>query len=196
MNFYVFNFLLLPSMRVRQSASVLHSRMRSSCTDVHVIGIHMRWIALGQQYIFGSQIDDFVEAARVLADGHQCVAFYIASDDSERVLQLEQQVTYMRQNSDILHNHYRHHSYFAAQSPAPALASSHVSCSVICVRHRHFDQRSRLVCSRAVRRSYRHPLLHVLISRRITRVASASCCRRRIKRRHRQWSSRVARTQL
>jgi hypothetical protein len=93
MNFYLFNYLIIPSMPLRHSVSALLLRMRSLCSNTFVIGIHMRWIAVGQQYLFGSQFDDFVGAAETLAAGHQCVSFYVTSDSSERALQLQHEVT-------------------------------------------------------------------------------------------------------
>ena len=96
MNFYLLNFLLSPAPQLRaaidalvQSIRAPHHGCAASQSQSFTIGIHMRWIASGAQYLYEPQFSVFVSAATVLARGHECVSFYIASDDMERSERLQ-----------------------------------------------------------------------------------------------------------
>ena len=97
MNFYLINFLLTPSPQLRAAIDSLVASIRqphSACASTHAftIGIHMRWVAHGAQYLFEPQFSVFVAAATALARGHACVSFYVASDDIEHSERLQIQL--------------------------------------------------------------------------------------------------------
>jgi hypothetical protein len=94
MNFYLLNFLLSPSPQLRAAVDATVRAIRAPGPDCaapqsFAIGIHMRWVAIGAQYLFEPQFSVFVAAAAALARGHACVSFYIASDDTERSERLQ-----------------------------------------------------------------------------------------------------------
>jgi hypothetical protein len=97
MNFYLLNFLLTPSPQLRLAIDALVQSIRAphpSCAALQAftIGIHMRWVTIGAQYLFEPQFGVFMAAAAALARGHACVSFYIASDDIERSERLQLQL--------------------------------------------------------------------------------------------------------
>jgi hypothetical protein len=94
MNFYLLNFLLSPSPQLRAAVDATVRAVRAPGPDCaapqsFAIGIHMRWVTVGAQYLFEPQFGVFVAAAAALARGHACVSFYIASDDMERSERLQ-----------------------------------------------------------------------------------------------------------
>ena len=94
MNFYLLNFLLSPSPQLRAAVDATVRAIRDpgpGCAALHsfAIGIHMRWVAVGAQYLFEPQFSVFVAAAAALARGHACVSFYIACDDTEHSERLQ-----------------------------------------------------------------------------------------------------------
>ncbi len=94
MNFYLLNFLLSPSPQLRAAVDATVRAIREpgpGCAAMHsiAIGIHMRWVAVGAQYLFEPQFSVFVAAAAALARGHACVSFYIACDDTEHSERLQ-----------------------------------------------------------------------------------------------------------
>ena len=94
MNFYLLNFLLSPSPQLRAAVDATVRAVRAPGPDCaapqsFAIGIHMRWVAIGAQYLFEPQFSVFVAAAAALARGHACVSFYIASDDTEHSERLQ-----------------------------------------------------------------------------------------------------------
>jgi len=94
MNFYLLNFLLSPSPQLRAAVDATVRAIRAPGPDCaapqsFAIGIHMRWVTVGMQYLFEPQFSVFVAAAAALARGHACVSFYIASDDTERSERLQ-----------------------------------------------------------------------------------------------------------
>ena len=97
MNFYLLNFLLNPSPQLRAAIDSLVASIRQphpacASSQSFAIGIHMRWVAVGAQYLFEPQFSVFVAAATALARGHSCVSFYIASDDIEHSERLQIQL--------------------------------------------------------------------------------------------------------
>jgi hypothetical protein len=97
MNFYLLNFLLIPSPQLRAAIDSLVESIRQpqpgcASSQAFTIGIHMRWVAHGAQYLYEPQFSVFVAAAAVLAHGHACVSFYVASDDIERSERLQIQL--------------------------------------------------------------------------------------------------------
>jgi hypothetical protein len=94
MNFYLLNFLLSPSPQLRAAVDAMLHSIRAphpgcAAAQSFAIGIHMRWVAVGAQYLYEPQFGIFVAAATVLARGRDCVSFYIASDDVERSERLQ-----------------------------------------------------------------------------------------------------------
>ena len=94
MNFYLLNFLLSPSPQLRAAVDATVRAIRAPGPDCaapqsFAIGIHMRWVTVGAQYLFEPQFSVFVAAAAALARGHACVSFYIASDDTEHSERLQ-----------------------------------------------------------------------------------------------------------
>ena len=94
MNFYLLNFLLSPSPQLRAAVDATVRAIRAPGPDCaapqsFAIGIHMRWVTVGAQYLFEPQFSVFVAAAAALARGRACVSFYIASDDTEHSERLQ-----------------------------------------------------------------------------------------------------------
>ena len=97
MNFYLINFLLTPSPQLRAAidsfvASIRRPKPACASSQAFTIGIHMRWVTVGAQYLFEPQFSVFVAAATALARGHACVSFYVASDDIEHSERLQIQL--------------------------------------------------------------------------------------------------------
>ena len=94
MNFYLLNYLLSPSPQLRDAVDTLTRFLRAprpecAASRPFVVGIHMRWVTFGAQYVYEPQFSVFVTAASTLARGHTCVSFYIASDDTEHSERLQ-----------------------------------------------------------------------------------------------------------
>ena len=94
MNFYLLNFLLSPSPQLRAAVDATVRAIRAPGPDCaapqsFAIGIHMRWVVVGAQFLFEPQFSVFVAAAAALARGRACVSFYIASDDAEHSERLQ-----------------------------------------------------------------------------------------------------------
>jgi len=75
MNFYLLNFLLSPSPQLRAAVDATVRAVRAPGPDCaapqsFAIGIHMRWVAVGAQYLFEPQFGVFVAAAAALARGN------------------------------------------------------------------------------------------------------------------------------
>ena len=94
MNFYLLNVLLSPSPQLRAAVDATVRAIRAPGPDCaapqsFAIGIHMRWVVSGAQFLFEPQFSVFAAAAAALARGRACVSFYIASDDTEHSERLQ-----------------------------------------------------------------------------------------------------------
>jgi hypothetical protein len=104
---FMSHFLFTPAPRLRMEIeNIVKGMRRSTSTDPSpfVIGIHMRWAHESQavfQYPFHAEyvsrvglssldLNAFVDAAHVLAEGHPRVVFFLASDSLNRLLDLHQ----------------------------------------------------------------------------------------------------------
>lgn len=84
-DFYLSHFLVSPVAEIRQRASDSMSIIRSKFKVV--IGVHMRWVAEGLQYLLPEDMDWFLFCAVKLASwsSSSSIAFYVASDSTKHV---------------------------------------------------------------------------------------------------------------
>jgi hypothetical protein len=104
---FMSHFLMSPAPALRMEIESIVKTMRSTDVDEplpFLIGIHMRWVHenhatfqstfhaqyTGRVGFTSADFDAFVDAAQVLADGHERVVFYIASDSLYRLLNLRE----------------------------------------------------------------------------------------------------------
>jgi hypothetical protein len=84
-DFYLSHFLVSPAAEIRHRASDSMSIIRSKFKVV--IGVHMRWVAEGLQYLLPEDMRWFLMCAVKLAtwSSSSSVAFYVASDSTKHV---------------------------------------------------------------------------------------------------------------
>jgi hypothetical protein len=84
-DFYLSHFLIVPIAEFRQRAAHAMAAIRAKYQVV--IGVHMRWVAEGRQYLLPEDMDWFLFSAQKLASlsSRMSVAFYVASDSIRHV---------------------------------------------------------------------------------------------------------------
>jgi hypothetical protein len=76
--FYLSRLLLVPPPVVRMEAAGVVTELRRD--GAWVVGIHMRWLANGRQYLLPGDVAAFVCACAAAAHGHRLTRFYVAAD--------------------------------------------------------------------------------------------------------------------
>jgi hypothetical protein len=84
-DFYLSHFLIVPVAEFRERAAHAMAAIRSKYEAV--IGVHMRWVAEGRQYLLPEDMHWFLFSAQKLASlsSRKSVAFYVASDSIRHV---------------------------------------------------------------------------------------------------------------
>jgi hypothetical protein len=76
--FYLSRLLLVPPPAVRMEAAAAVEGLRQG--GAWLVGVHMRWVTNGRQYLLPGDMTSFVCACAAAAHRHRATRFYVASD--------------------------------------------------------------------------------------------------------------------